>query len=515
MDKNNLTHKTLSGMIWKSTSVVIQVLLKTLVLVILARLLTPDDFGVVAIAMIFVGFADMISSLGIGPAIVQRETLSAIHVRVGYTISLMLGVFIFVVLAISAPLIAFFFHNNLVTSVLRVISVTFFINSFGVVSESLLWRNLQFKTLMYIDALSYGIGYAIISVVLAWRGYGYWSLVAGLLGQTTLKTIMLIFLNRPLLIPMLKRQELNDLLSFGTGFTIGRFFNYFAGQGDYMVVGRVMDSSALGLYSRAYQIMVTPAQTLGLVFDQVLFSSMSKIQTDKKRLQQVYFRGVAIVSLATIPLAVYFYLLAPEIINVMLGPNWEAAVAPLRVLSLGLFFRTSYKISDSISRATGAVYKRAGYQAIYAICVVFGAWIGSHWNLTGVAFGVLVALLIVYLLMAKLSLSLIASNWKDFFLEQIHGFFIAIIVFAILLPLMNLLNYWKFSALVTLIVSGVIIATLLLSMFLIFPQTVGKQGQWAIMQLLSFFPWENQLQHKLINRLKLSLKSEAQGLIDS
>jgi PST family polysaccharide transporter len=152
----------LSAFGWQYTSFVAQALLQLLVMAVLARLLSPDDFGVLGLAMIFVGFAALFSQMGVGPAIIQRTELTPVHIRVGFTLSILLSLIFTILMIAISPLAAVFLKNDQVTDVLYVVSFNFLFAGFGVVAESLLKRNLRFKSLMWANVWSYVFGYAVI-----------------------------------------------------------------------------------------------------------------------------------------------------------------------------------------------------------------------------------------------------------------------------------------------------------------------------------------------------------------
>jgi O-antigen/teichoic acid export membrane protein len=157
-----------------------------------------------------------------------------------------------------------------------------------------------------------------------------------------------------------------------------------------------------------------PTTLFGDVLDRVLFPTMARVQGDPPRLAAAYLQAVASIALVMLPIGVIMTVLAPEVIVVLLGPRWVEVIPPFQVFAIGLLFRTSYKMSDSISRATGAVYRRAWRQAIYAGLVFAGAWVGSRWGVTGVSVGVLASLVINFVLMADLSLAVAHTTWRRF-----------------------------------------------------------------------------------------------------
>jgi O-antigen/teichoic acid export membrane protein len=140
---------------------------------------------------------------------------------------------------------------------------------------------------------------------------------------------------------------------------------------------------------------------------------MASVQGEKERLAQAYTRALAVVAMFTLPLSGFLVILAPEIIMIFLGAQWDAVILPFQILSAALFFRTSYKISDSLVRALGAVYRSAWRQWIYAISVFLGAWIGHYWGLGGVALGISFALFLHFMLMLQLSIPISNASWSD------------------------------------------------------------------------------------------------------
>ena len=484
-----LTHSTLSGFFWMSLGSGAQAILQLVVLMILARLLTPSDFGVVAVALVVLGFSIIFSQLGVGPAIVQRKVLELEHLRMAFTLSLLFGLIITALVWLSAPEISGFFRISELTPVIRAMSFMFLLQSISVVSESLLQRELKFRILAAIDVITFAVGFGGVGIMFALMNYGVWSLVAAYLAQALLKTLILLYKQPHPKLPIIHKQAFLELMNFGGGFTLARIGNYLAGQGDNLVVGRYLSAEALGIYGRSYQLMSVPASLFGQIVDKVLFPAMAKVQQDPKRLEKAFRRGVALIALMILPTSAVLYFLAPELVYVMLGPDWDGVVLPFQIFSIGMLFRTSYKLSDSISRATGAVYRRAWRQAVYALLVIGGAYYGQRWGLAGVACGVLGAITINFLLMAELSLTLAKMKWRSFIAA--HG--AAVLLTTIITPeiwwIANLLRELQFSAVELLFLAILIILLSVLFLALLMPKLIlGKDGLWMIQTLFDYFP---------------------------
>lgn len=472
-----LTEQTFSGFLFLITGSSIQVLLKVGVLALLARLVTPQEFGLMGMAIIVVEFSKLFTHMGVGPAIVQRKEIHEHHLTTGFTLSLMMGVFFAALLALIAPLLASFFRMEELVPVLRIVSLVFFIDSLTLIGQALMQRNMKFKAIAMLEVVSYGIGYGVVGIILGYFGWGVWALVTAHLSQAVLHAAFVIIVQ-----PFSKRlrfssRAFKDLIYFGGGMTIGRIGNYLASQGDNLVVGRMLGASALGIYGRAYQFMVMPASLFGSALDKSLFPAMAKVQDNKQKLGKAYITGVSTIALIAIPLGVLSMLLAPEIVSVVLGPNWNEVIIPFQILAGSLLFRMSYKMSDSLARATGAVYKRAWRQILFAVLVVTGSYIGQFWGLPGVAFGVVVALVMNFLMMLQLSIRLTNLSWLAVAEAHKPGLLLGIITgitsFSTTIICRHYMGYEFFTLLITVLTTTAII----LPVVFYFPDFFLKEDQ--------------------------------------
>lgn len=485
--KRSLTHQTVAGMLWMIYGKVAFAVLQLLILGVLARLLTPADFGVVSAAAVVIGFSAIVSQLGLGPALVQRPELEPRHIETAFTASVVLGLGLGAVIYFGAPLAAQFLRMPGVTPVLHVLAWVFPLQGLQTVASSLMSRELRFRWLANLDVVTYAIGYGIVGIAGALLGMGVWALVAAQMSQTLLKTAVLLTQHPPRFREFADRGAFNDLMYFGGGFTAARIANYIALNGDNMTVGRFLGPSALGYYGRAYSLMSAPAYGFGTVLDAVLFPAMAKVQHDPPRLSAAFRRGVALIALLVLMPSLAIILLAPEVIHVALGARWSAVVAPFQILAVGMLFRTSYKMSDSITRSTGAVYRRAWRQALYAVLVVGGAWIGQHWGIAGVAWGTLAALTVNFLMMAQLGLDVGHLSWREFWHAHEPAVYLTVVCAPVIWGSAILLRHWALPpAAIVIVVSCLALGTAL-ALILRAPATfLGPDGQWMLETMRSF-----------------------------
>lgn len=481
-----LTRSTVGGFAWLFSGQSGQMILQIVVLGILARLLVPEDFGEVTIVMVLLGFATIVAQLGIGPAVVQRSDLEPRHERAAFTMLLLLGIALAALTWMLAPVAVALFRGRV--EIFRAMSVMFVFQNVAVVAGALLQRDLRFRRLASIEVTAFALGYGAVSLALAFAGFGVWALVAGNLSRTALASILTL-LARPHAKGLgFDPRAAGDLLFFGGGFTLARFFNALALQGDNLMVSRLLGASALGLYSRAYQLMTLPATMIGTVLDTVLFPALARVQGNDPLLRKVFTQGTTAVALLTLPVGALLYVLAPEIVLVLLGSRWVAATVPLQIFALGTFFRTSYKLSDSLARAKGAVYRRAWRQAIYAGSIVIGSLLGANWGIAGVAWAVLIGLGLNFVLMAQLSFDLTGLRWGPFLINHLPAVGLALVVLGEGWLVTDLLRSLLPPLGVLLITPAVIVATALILIRILPGIFLGEVGRQTVDLLSQSLP---------------------------
>jgi len=483
----SLTHQTLAGLLWTFYGKGAYALLQIAILAILARLVSPEHFGVVSAALIVIALSTIVSQVGVGPALVQRSALEQRHIDTAFLASLLLGLGLGVAIWLGAPLAAGFFRIDGVTPVLRALAWLFPLQGLATVAESLVKRDLRFRWLANVDVISYGAGYGLVGIPAALLGWGVWALVAGQIAHNAFKTALLLYGHPPRLRGRLELAALRDLMYFGGGFTIAKIANQVAQQGDYLVVGRYLGAAQLGYYGRAYNLMSAPASGIGTVLDAVLFPVMARVQHESQRLTAAYRRGMALITLVVLPPSVVLVLLAPEVVHVVLGPRWTPMIVPFQILAAGMMFRTGSKLGDSLTRATGAVYRRAWRQIVYAMLVVGGAIAGQHWGIVGVAWFVLGALAVNYLLMAQLSLSEAAMTWSGFWRAHLPAARLAVLSGPLVWGLAALLRHEGVPSLITLAAGATLMLGCSLLLAYAFPRVfLGDEGLWMMDTMRGF-----------------------------
>lgn len=386
------------GAIWMFFGSGIQIICQLLILAVLARLLTPEDFGIVGIILILVNFSIVFTDMGVGAALVQLKTITKAHIATGYSLSIIIGVVVAVLFFFLAPIIGGFFESESLDKPIKFFSFFFIIFSFNSISESILQRNLKFPERVKARTTSYILGYGVVSIFFAWLGSGFWSLIYGQLGQLIVYTSMLIYFEKPMFTFSINKKIVKALMFFGSGHTMAAFFNYLAETADNLIVAKLLDMKSLGIYSRSYQLLAMPASFFGTIYDRIFFPILSSKQDDTDSLRDFYLFSMSLCFGVLVPFTVVAMINAELIVDLLLGDQWTEAIIVFQILVVGLAFRFATRINKSYLKSLGYVYAGAYYQFVYAALIIalciFGA---KYYGLKGVAVGVIIAMLANYI----------------------------------------------------------------------------------------------------------------------
>jgi PST family polysaccharide transporter len=425
---DDLAQRTVNAAQWRLLSVVLHAGLQFAVGIALARLLPPEDFGLATLAAVIVGLAALLLDLGLGSAVVQCRPLTDRHLRVAFTLALLIGGALAALVFLAAPLGGALLRVDRLTTVLRVEAPLFLIAGIGVTARASLQRTLAFRQLMLVDAAAYGLGYALVAVTLALHGFGVWSLVFGALTQSLLANTLVVTLVRHPRTPLLSAPEARQLLHFGAGGALNGTLSHIAFHGDNLIAGRILGLHALGLYTRAFTLMMLPLSYAGSTVFSVMFPALSELRSNRERFARAYLMSVCFLTLATAPVLAGMAVAAPHLVIGLYGQSWAGAAVPLQIFCLAGLFRALVMPAGAVTHASGNVYAEMRRQAVYAVWVLLGSLIGTRWGVTGVAVGVTTAILFKYGAMAHLSLRISGSRWPEFLAAQAPGAVVAAFV---------------------------------------------------------------------------------------
>lgn len=425
MTANTHTQRTIQGANWNMMRVIVQTVVSLGVTIVAARILPPEDFGLLATAMIFIGLAEIISTMGMGAAVVQCKELDEESIRTANTLSVMIGIGLMSSLILVAYPVAAFFGDDRIGPILQVLSFSLFMSALSTVSRGLIMRRMDFRRLFFIDSTGHVIGYAGVVIIMAVMGFGVWSLVAGTIATTVLGAV-LSFVYEPFRMSFRpEKKRVKELLSFGGGVSISGVVGYFARNVDFFIIGKFLDQMLLGLYSRAYHLVNLPLAKIAGTLTTVMFSSYAEVQDEPERLRRVYFRVVSVTALMAFPVFVGMLVSGKYIITGMYGANWIDAVPAFQILCLMGLIRLVLILTGPVIQAMGKVHAEMKRQIIFFVVLTLACLVAVPKGISAVGFAVVGATLWLYLANVGLAIKLLETSWGDFFKVQVPGFLLA------------------------------------------------------------------------------------------
>lgn len=333
---SSLTSATLRGVQWTTLATVATALMQIGYTAIMARLLDPAAFGLVAMAGVVLRFGGYFAEMGLGHALVQRPQVTGFTIRAAFTAALLLGLGVTGIVWALAPLAVFFLKNEAVVPLVRALALGFILTAAGMTATSLLRREMRFATLAKMDVASYILAYGGVGVFLAWAGAGVWSLIAASLAQQLLVTVFAYAVVRHSVRPLFGWIHYAPLLGYGGRVSVISFLEFLNSNLDTLLIGRLLGSAALGIYNRAFMLLFLPTYFLANSVGKVAFPAFSQIQEDTRRLGSIYLTSTTLVASLVLPLCAGVAVAAPELVRVLLGPRWDAAVPVLQVLCIAI-----------------------------------------------------------------------------------------------------------------------------------------------------------------------------------
>ncbi len=481
----SLTERSIAGFLQLSCSHVLLAMVRIAVIAVLARLISPQDFGTAQAAMIVIALTEGLAHLNLGAALVQIRSLRSDHVASALTFALLSGCLTGVCIGVGAQPIAAVFKMPKLANALALLSWTIPANAVATVACAVLQRDLRYRQIATVEVASYLLGFGGVGLALAFLDWGYWALVAAAIAHFICRSAGFFVLVVPTLEGRPSWNGLGQLMRFGGGFSVAAVLNQLALRGDQIIIGRCLGNHMLGIYSRAYGVMNTSVSVLGKVMDLVAFSSMSRKQTQLGTLSLAYQRSLAAVALVMLPASALAVVLGPEIIDLLLGATWTSAVVPFQVLAAGIYFRVAYKISGALARSLGKVYSIACRQAVYLALIVGGTWTGHFWGLEGASAGVVLAVVGHYISLGSMASRLLPEvDWRRITMATLPGAVLAISVFVVASVVAETARYYQCSGLIVCFATCLATTLFLAALVHAYPPCLGQHGYWIMAKIV-------------------------------
>lgn len=344
-----LRERAAKGVFWTAASNWGDQLARLLIFVILSRLLEPEDFGLVALAWVLVGLAEVIGEQGIIEALVQRKRVEPAHLDSAFWASVGFGVLLGAALAALAVPIAALLGEDALAPVLAVLSLVIPIAGFSLVQRALLTREMAFRSLALRTLISISVG-CVCGVSAALLGFGVWSLVAQIFAVQITAAVVLWSVTSWKPRFHFSSSHFRELFGFGKHVVGFRLLNYSNRNVDNFIIGAALGPVSLGYYVVGYRILRLVIQLTSNLIDKVAFPLYARLQDEPARFRRAYYKSASFAALVAFPAFIGIMVLAPEIVPVLFGPQWSASVPVMQVLSvLGIVRSLSYLNSSTLT----------------------------------------------------------------------------------------------------------------------------------------------------------------------
>jgi O-antigen/teichoic acid export membrane protein len=387
-------------------------LLQTATTMLLARLLSAEDFGLQGMAAVLISFLGLFSDGGLGAATVQRAEVTKEQISTLFWINSAVGVALAVLSALLAPLLVAFYGEPRLYWITVVLGVAFIFSGLAAQHRAMIMRNMRFATLAKIDVLSLAMssGAAVVVALLGWQ---YWALVAMWGVNSVVGAVGAWFADPWIPGPPRRKCGILSLLHFGWMSTCNNLMVFLAWNADNILLGRFWGADALGLYGRAYQLATMPVHQLNGAITGVAFSALARMQNDPDRLAGSFLRGFSIIVSLTIPVTICCALFAQEIVVVLLGTKWIEAAPIFRLLApTALVFALVNPLSWLVM-STGRMGRALSMTTATTPVVILGIVLGLSHGPTGVALGYSSAMILLVLPIVAWSKRGTSITWAD------------------------------------------------------------------------------------------------------
>ena len=365
------------GVFWIAVAKYSGIVVQLLITAILARKITPAAFGTVAIASVILYFLDILSDIGIGPAVVQYKQLTKSHLNSLFTLTTYIGVLLTAMLYLLSSYISVFYDDVTLERVCQLMSIVIFFHSLNVVPYSLLRKEQRFRAIAF-RSLFFRILSGCIAVWGAFHGWGVYALLVSPI-LTALGFFCLCYIDYPLqFVLRMDKEAVKMVASFSFFQFAFSFCNYFSRNLDKLIIGKYFSMTQLGYYDKSYHLMMLPIQNVSYVIEPVLHPVLSTLQNDRHELKVKNQKLVVLISNISFPIGLILYFCGAELIRIVYGGQWDAAIPVFRILALSLPLQMILSTNVPLFQAAGKTNHLFMSGMLNTFCTVSGFFIAAY-----------------------------------------------------------------------------------------------------------------------------------------
>jgi O-antigen/teichoic acid export membrane protein len=394
---DSLKNRTIRGLWWSFLETIGLQGVRFIIGIVLARLLFPEQFGLIGMLTIFMAVAQSFLDSGFGAALIQKRDATPTDVSSIFYFNIAVGILAAVLLCLAAPWIAAFYSQPILTPLTRALSLTIVINSFGLVQTTILTKQINFKTLTKVSLIASGLS-GIIGIAMAIRGFGVWSLAAQQISGSFFQVVIVWFLNdwRPK--PVFSIKSLREMFGFGSRMMASGLLNQIFSNIYLLVVGKLYSATDLGFFTRAMSLQQLPSHTLSGMVGKVTFPVFSSIQDDPVRLKRGLKKALTTLVLVNFPVMIGLAVISRPLVLVLLTEKWVASVPYLQLLSLAGATYSLHLINLNLLQALGRSDLFLRLEILKKLLTVVNILVTWRWGISAMIYGMIVLSVFAYYL---------------------------------------------------------------------------------------------------------------------
>ncbi|MGL5414435.1 MAG: lipopolysaccharide biosynthesis protein [Clostridium sp.] len=353
MDKgNDLKKKTVGGLVWTFSDLIVNQGLQFVIQIILARLLLPEEFGLIGMITIFIAVSNSIVDSGFSNALIREKEVTQIDYSTVFYFNLATSVILYLILYFISPSVGYFFGEPQLSKVLRILAIVLIINSFGLIQRTIMTRNLEFKLQMIINMVA-SVGSGIIAITLAFMGFGIWSLVFRMVILQGVQAIMLCMINRWLPSLVFSIESFKRLFGFGWKLLVSGLIDTIYNNLYYVIIGKVYSPTDLGYYTNAQKLRDVASNSVSVAVQKVTYPVLSKIQEEEEQLRSSYRTMIRSATYITFPFMFGLLVIAKPLITILFGHNWIESIPYFQILCIAGMLYPLHALNLNILQVRG------------------------------------------------------------------------------------------------------------------------------------------------------------------
>ncbi len=484
----DLRERAISGVKWSGFASGSQQILQVIVTIILARLLAPEDFGILTMALVFTGLIMVFNDFGTGSAVIQNQNMTDDDLSSIFWFNVLIGIIATLLTIAISPLIAAFYEKDILAPLLSLMAFSFLFTSLSVVQRSLLMKQMDFKRVSIVEITSAALSGAV-AITLAYKGFGVWSLVWQGLVATITTTFLLWVITRWR--PRLKfyKGSVRSVMGFSLNLLGFSVVNYFSRNVDYLLIGKFLGADQLGYYALAYRLMLYPLQNISNVVTRVLFPAFSIIQHDNENFRDAYLKSTRYIAFITFPMMFGLFAVANEFVLTLFGTKWEPTIFLVKVLCFVGMWQSIGSTVRQIYMAKGRTDWMFRWGMLEALLVTIAIIIGLQWEIKGVVISYAIITTVLVYPLFLIPFKLIDLKIKTFIYNFKHEFLASVIMFIVLFTSIVMQHYFFVNS-ITILATNVVLGV---AVYLMITRIINKETYREIQSMV----WNKKGNHLL------------------